>query len=150
MDVAIGLVDPKYPSNLGTIVRTAAAYDVKHVLFTGTRMQETLDNTERIPRELRMKEYGSVNWEHVAGGPIDLAVVHDHIVPVCVEFLDHAENLVDFIHPEHAIYIFGPEDGDVPQNTRRRCHRFVKIPTRYCLNLATAVATVLYDRACKV
>jgi len=28
-------------------------------------------------------------------------------------------------------------------------HRFVVIPTRHCLNLATAVATVLYDRACK-
>ena len=29
------------------------------------------------------------------------------------------------------------------------CHRFVVIPTRHCLNLATAVATVLWDREYK-
>jgi tRNA(Leu) C34 or U34 (ribose-2'-O)-methylase TrmL len=32
---------------------------------------------------------------------------------------------------------------------RRFCHRFVKIPTKHCLNLANAVATVLYDRHAK-
>jgi tRNA(Leu) C34 or U34 (ribose-2'-O)-methylase TrmL len=31
----------------------------------------------------------------------------------------------------------------------RHCHRFVRIPTRHCLNLATAVSTVLYDRHLK-
>jgi hypothetical protein len=30
-----------------------------------------------------------------------------------------------------------------------RCHRFVRIPTRHCLNLACAVGTVLYDRESK-
>ncbi len=31
-----------------------------------------------------------------------------------------------------------------------QCHRFVVIPTRHCLNLATAVSTVLWDRATKL
>ena len=31
----------------------------------------------------------------------------------------------------------------------RHCHRFVVIPTAHCMNLASAVSTVLYDRSAK-
>lgn len=57
--------------------------------------------------------------------------------------------LNDFAHPEHAVYIFGPEDGGVPAVYRRHCHYFVHIPSRHCLNLSAALNVVLYDRAIK-
>jgi hypothetical protein len=44
-----------------------------------------------------------------------------------------------FRHPEKAVYIFGPEDGGLDRAWLTRCHRFVRIPTRHCLNLACAV-----------
>jgi tRNA(Leu) C34 or U34 (ribose-2'-O)-methylase TrmL len=69
---------------------------------------------------------------------------------VGVEFVDNAEDLPTFEHPEKAVYIFGPEDGSLPVQARKHCWRFVCIPTKHCLNLSTAVATVLYDRAFKV
>ncbi len=68
--------------------------------------------------------------------------------PVCLE-VGGTENLFDFVHPENALYVFGPEDGSVEQMYRRFCHRFVKIPTKHCTNLAAAVYIVLYDRAMK-
>jgi tRNA(Leu) C34 or U34 (ribose-2'-O)-methylase TrmL len=59
-----------------------------------------------------------------------------------------ATPLKDFAHPENATYIFGPEDGNVPRWIREAAKRFIRIPTRECLNLATTVALVLYDRDC--
>ena len=48
--------------------------------------------------------------------------------------------------PENAVYVFGPEDGKVPQVIRGLCHRFVHIPAHFCLNLSAAVNVVLSHR----
>jgi tRNA(Leu) C34 or U34 (ribose-2'-O)-methylase TrmL len=72
---------------------------------------------------------------------------------VAVELRPGSESLVDFIHPEAAtppVYVFGPEDGSLSGPVVKRCHRFVVIPSFECLNLATSVATVLYDRMAKM
>jgi tRNA(Leu) C34 or U34 (ribose-2'-O)-methylase TrmL len=71
------------------------------------------------------------------------------VTPVAVELLPTAEPLVSFEYPEDALYLFGPEDGGLPKAVRLHCHRFVFIPTHYCLNLAAAVNVVLYDRRLK-
>jgi tRNA(Leu) C34 or U34 (ribose-2'-O)-methylase TrmL len=70
-------------------------------------------------------------------------------VPVCVELGEGYESLPGFTHPEHALYVFGPEDGSVPRPIKQACHQFVSIPTHVCLNLAAAVNVVLYDRLAK-
>lgn len=70
-------------------------------------------------------------------------------VPVAVEIRRGAEPLNTFVHPERALYVFGPEDGGLTRVHLQECHRVVYIPTRHCLNLATAITTVLYDRALK-
>jgi tRNA(Leu) C34 or U34 (ribose-2'-O)-methylase TrmL len=69
--------------------------------------------------------------------------------PVAVEVRPKSEPLHTFEHPDKALYVFGPEDGSIPTALLRHCHRFVVIPTRHCLNLATAVATILWDREYK-
>jgi tRNA(Leu) C34 or U34 (ribose-2'-O)-methylase TrmL len=71
--------------------------------------------------------------------------------PVAVEVRDGAERLDTFVHPEHAVYVFGPEDGTLGRGTLSACHRFLRIPTavRTPLNLAAAVNIVLYDRHVK-
>lgn len=70
-------------------------------------------------------------------------------VPVAVEVRDNSESLHNFIHPDKALYVFGPEDGGLDRVTLQHCHRFVIIPTRHCVNLAAAVYLVLYDRHIK-
>jgi tRNA(Leu) C34 or U34 (ribose-2'-O)-methylase TrmL len=69
--------------------------------------------------------------------------------PVAVELKEGAEYLPDFVHPEKAVYVFGPEDGGIRRVDYLQCHRFVRIPSRHCLNLAAAVNLVLYDRLVK-
>lgn len=73
----------------------------------------------------------------------------DTVVPVAIELRPNSESLASFIHPEKALYIFGPEDGSIPPSILSRCHRFVVIPTRHCVNLSAAVYITLYDRLIK-
>jgi tRNA(Leu) C34 or U34 (ribose-2'-O)-methylase TrmL len=100
---------------------------------------------DRLPREERMKGYRDVYWEQNER-PFDQ---FDNAVPVCVEIVPNASSLVDFQHPNRAVYVFGPEDGSVPQVFRRLCQRFIFIPSAHCLNLSAAVNVVLYDRRAK-
>jgi tRNA(Leu) C34 or U34 (ribose-2'-O)-methylase TrmL len=142
---AVILADPKYPHNLGQVVRAASCFDVHQVWWSGQRVLKALEGLGRIPREERMRGYADVSILH-ADRPLE---AFKGVVPVCVELVPGAEDLTAFEHPENAVYVFGPEDGSVDQGTRRNCHRFVRIPTRHCTNLSAAVYLVLYDRYLK-
>ncbi|MGI9489387.1 MAG: TrmH family RNA methyltransferase, partial [Geminicoccaceae bacterium] len=48
--------------------------------------------------------------------------------------------------PLNAAYVFGPERGSLTPEMVARCDHVVKIPTRFCINLAVAGAIVMYDR----
>ena len=49
----------------------------------------------------------------------------EEAVPVAVELRRNAESLIDFVHPEQALYVFGPEDGSLGRATLAQCHRFL-------------------------
>ena len=142
---AVVLIDPKYAHNVGMVVRLASCYGLSQVWFTGERVSLDVSFRKRLPREERMKGYGDVeiiNYDYPFEQFADA-------VPVAVEVRKNSEPLHSFEHPPNAVYVFGPEDGSVSKPDISHCHRFVVIPTRHCLNLATAVATVLWDRQYK-
>ncbi|MCH9844262.1 MAG: RNA methyltransferase [Alphaproteobacteria bacterium] len=68
---------------------------------------------------------------------------------VGVELLDDADFLPDFKHPERAIYILGPEKGELQPETITKCQHLIKIPTKFCVNVGIAGALILYDRYIK-
>lgn len=144
---SILLVNPKYGHNVGGVLRLASCYGLAQVWHTGNRIEYKSGKKGRVrlPREERMKGYRDVqliNFDY----PFEQ---FQDVTPVAIEVRPNAERLHDFEHPEHPLYVFGPEDGSIDQVFLRHCHRFVVIPTRHCLNLATAVATVLWDRQYK-
>jgi tRNA C32,U32 (ribose-2'-O)-methylase TrmJ len=53
------------------------------------------------------------------------------------------------VHPAHALYIFGPEDGSISQSIIDRADDVVYVPTVGCMNLAASVNVLLYDRLSK-
>jgi tRNA(Leu) C34 or U34 (ribose-2'-O)-methylase TrmL len=57
-----------------------------------------------------------------------------------------AVDLPSFRHPLQAAYVFGPERGSLSPELLERCDHVVRIPTRFCINLAVAGAVVMYDR----
>lgn len=139
---SVALINPKYPHNVGAIIRAASCFDIEQVWFTGTRISEALEGKTRIPREERMKGYKHVEL-------INCDYFFDQfneVIPVAVEILPNAELLTTFEHPKNALYVFGPEDGGIPQVIRQHCHKFIAIPSRHCLNLGAAVNVVLAHR----
>lgn len=142
----IVLANPRFPHNVAGAIRMASAYGLEQVWMTGDRVKLDPEKGERLPREERMKGYGKVELVN-CDYPFD-AFPHG-TVPVAVEVRDTSEQLPFFEHPENAAYVFGPEDGSIPKVMLRHCQRFVIIPTAHCLNLATAIGTVLYDRRAK-
>ena len=148
---AVALVDPKFPHNVGAAVRAASCYGVRQVWFSGDRVRLDGARGQRLPREERMRGYQEVEirqadyfFDAFTGVDGDAGAVL-----VAVELRRNAESLIEFDHPDRALYVFGPEDGSLDRAMLARCHRFLVIPTRHCTNLSAAVYTVLYDRHAK-
>lgn len=105
--LAVALVDPKFPHNVGAAVRAASCYGVRQVWFTGTGCGWMAPRGIGWPREERMRGYQDVEIRHA-----DLFFeAFSDAGPAAVELRRNAESLIDFDHPERALYVFGPEDG---------------------------------------
>jgi tRNA(Leu) C34 or U34 (ribose-2'-O)-methylase TrmL len=143
---SIVLTNPRFAYNVGMVVRLASCYGVQQVWWTGDRVTYDIQNKKKLPREERMKGYKDVQMIQF-DRPLEQ---FENAVPVAVELRPNSERLQDFIHPENAVYVFGPEDGSISNEVLSQCHRFLIIPVKHCLNLATAVATVMWDRASKL
>lgn len=145
---AVALCNPKYPRNVGAVLRACSCFGIKQLWFSGNRVPLKADNGKdyRLPREERMKGYNEVelrNFDYF------FEQFDRDITPIAVELRQNSELLPQFIHPEKALYVFGPEDGSIDQVMLRHCHRFVVIPTAHCVNLSAAVYLILYDRMSK-
>lgn len=161
-DAAVLLIDPKTPPNVGGALRACSIFGVNELRWTGKRVEDFRQVTRtagtafpnspakwRLPREERMKEYRNVDWGQIPDeNPIDGFRARG-FTPVAVEVRPNSEQLPLFMHPEKALYIFGPEDGSIPKGLLHECERFVIVPSRSCLNLAACINVVLYDRTVK-
>lgn len=142
---SIALINPKTAFNVSMVVRLASAYGLGQVWYTGDRVSIDLQKHSRLPREERMKGYKEVDIIQY-DFPFECFA---NATPVAVEVRDNSVPLHLFEHPKNPIYVFGPEDGSIPKSVLTLCHHFVTIPVRHCLNLATAVSTLLWDREYK-
>ena len=144
MSAGIILINPKFLHNIAGAIRSCSCFGVTQLYWTGSRVDPS--KFDRLPREERMKGYAAVSWRNEQR-PFDLI---GDATPVCIEIHSGAISVAHFNHPENCFYVFGPEDGGVPQVIRKLCHLFVYIPSRHCLNLAAATNVILYDRSIKL
>jgi tRNA(Leu) C34 or U34 (ribose-2'-O)-methylase TrmL len=136
---AIGLVRPKVPENVGSVLRAAHCYGAALVAIQGDRTPvQSITDTPKTWRHLPV----------LRGDDLHALIPYD-AVPVAIDLVDDAESLVTFRHPQRAFYVFGPEDGTLGKTTLEWCARRVYVPTRDCMNLAATVNVVLYDRLAK-
>ena len=140
--IAIALWNPKTPANVGGVLRAAGCYSADLVVVSGKRRINTL-------RHLATDTQAA--WKHIPTlqpeDPFDTAPLG--AIPIAVDLLPGATPMPFYAHPERAYYIFGPEDGTLPDSVVRRCRDVIAIPTAYCMNLAATVNVVLYDRVAK-
>ncbi len=139
--VIIGLHNPKSPTNVGAVMRAAGCYDASQVRYNGTRYSRAVrfqTDTQNTQERIALVEMDDLTAE-----------LDKDVAVVCVEFAVGATSLPSFSHPENAVYIFGPEDGSLPQDIVDRADHVVYVPTHGCMNLAATVNVVLYDRLAK-
>lgn len=139
---SIGLHNPKDPANIGGVIRAVQAYGAASIAISGERVKGD---------DIRHPTNTGRGDKHTPIYRGDLrSLIPFGAVPVAVELVDDAESLFTFKHPKAAFYIFGPEDSSLGRSVLDWCAHVVQIPRlAVCLNLASCVGTVLYDRACK-
>lgn len=135
----IGVEGLSKTTNAGNLFRTAHAFGASFLFTIGGTYSRAnaFADTSRAARQLPFYPVTSA---------ADLALPSDCAL-VGIELLEEAVALPSFRHPLRAAYVLGPERGSLSQELRTRCDHLVKIPTRFCINLAVAGAIVLYDRA---
>lgn len=143
--INIGLINPKSPDNVSSVMRAAGNYQVDSVFYTGKRYPRALMRNPDIP-DMRRKVGQTIPLSEVE---CLIEVAPENMKLVCVEFAENAIALPEYQHPENAFYIFGPEDGTISQDIVDRADAVVYVPTVGCMNLAATVNVVLYDRLAK-
>jgi tRNA G18 (ribose-2'-O)-methylase SpoU len=134
----IGAEGISKPMNLGNLIRSAHAFGASFVFLVDAHytIGSALSDTSHAESQLPLYRLASVD-ELVLPGRCRL---------IGVELLDEAVELPSFRHPQNAAYVFGPERSSLSPAMVARCDLVVKIPTRFCINLAAAGAIVMYDR----
>ena len=143
--INIGLINPKSPDNVSSVMRASGNFQVDSVFYTGKRYPRALMRNPDIP-DMRRKVGQSIPLTEVEC-LIDVAPVNMKLI--CVEFAENAIALPEYEHPDNAFYIFGPEDGTIGQDVIDRVDDVVYVPTVGCMNLAATVNVLLYDRFTK-
>ena len=132
---------PKFIENIGIVWRSAHCFEAAFLGVIGARFEYHAANTTKAERHIPFWQWSS--------GEAFLACRPERCDLIGVELTDDAVRLEGFAHPERAIYLLGPEDGNLSDTLRAQCAAVVRIETKFCLNVATAGAVVMYDRHLK-
>jgi len=139
--LSIGLVNPKSASNVAVILRAAGCFGVTSILYTGERYTYAKAFHEDTKKFRNLIPTTAVD-DLITSAPKGARII-------AVELVEGALALPAFEHPANAYYLFGPEDGTIPQHILDACDDVVYIPTKSSMNLAVTANVVLYDRLAK-
>jgi tRNA G18 (ribose-2'-O)-methylase SpoU len=135
---AIGAERISKSLNLGNLMRSAHAFGAGFTFTIGARY-----------RSLEAFADTSKGWRHLPhyDWPDAAAITLPRGCKlVGIELIEGAVDLPGFHHPPQAAYVLGPEMGSLSPEVLARCDHVVRIPTRFCINVAMAGAIVMYDR----
>lgn len=135
---AIGAERMSKSLNLGNLMRSAHAFGGAFTFTIGAMYSaaEAFADTSRGYQHLPHYDWRGIDEMRLPRG----------CKLVGVELIDDAVSLPRFLHPSRAAYVLGPEKGSLSPELLARCDVCVKIPTRFCVNVAMAGAIVMYDR----
>lgn len=138
----LNLFNCKDDKNASLAIRSAHGFGAAGVHFFGSHLKGFnsigYGDTSKAFRRIPVTATLGRDVPEIKGGRI-----------IGVELTDDAEDIITFAHPAIASYVFGPENGSIPEDVLAQCDQVIKIPTKICLNLSIAVATVFYDRVLK-
>ncbi|MEP3277899.1 MAG: RNA methyltransferase [Stappiaceae bacterium] len=136
---AVGSEGLSKPMNFGNLIRSAHAFGASFFFTVDAGGQ-----FDRSPRSDTSKSHDHIPYYR-------WATIGEMQLPagckiVGIELVDEAIDLPSFGHPLKAAYVLGPERGSLSDEMLEKCDYVIKIPTSFCINVATAGAIVMYDR----
>jgi len=140
----IGIDNASKRGNMGNLLRTAHAFGAAFAFAVKPKV--LVHNGELVT-----KDFTDTSKSHQNIPFFNYKTAADVEVPqgcrlVGIEICDDAIDLPSFRHPMQAVYVLGGERSSLSAEMLARCDQVIKIPTKFCLNVATAGAIVMYDR----
>lgn len=138
---AVGIYQAKRFENVGVLWRGAYQLGAAYLFTIGKRYKPQASDTVDAWKSIPLFTYATFE--------IFMESLPYSVPLVGVEM--GGESLPSFVHPPRALYLLGAEDGGLPNEVLRHCHRLVSIPAlRYAsFNVAQAGTLVMYDRMIK-
>lgn len=135
----IGIHGVSKAYNAGNLFRTAHAFGASFVFTVDAQYSRAKGNKTDTSKSIDHTPF------------YNFPTLEEMVLPkgcalVGVELTEDAIELPSFRHPTQAAYILGPERSNLPQSTIERCDHIIKIPMKFCVNVGTAGALVMYDR----
>jgi tRNA(Leu) C34 or U34 (ribose-2'-O)-methylase TrmL len=133
-------------------MRAAGCYQADQIIYNGNRyakaaeyhkhtlQTDTFNMKDKIPL-LQVESFISLK-DSLESIPSSAKII-------CVDLVEGATPLPHFVHPDQAVYIFGPEDGSIDQTIIDKADDIIYVPTIGCMNLSASVIVLLYDRLIK-
>lgn len=135
----IGIESVSKPLNAGNLLRSAHSFGASffytvnpHIDIEEMRVSDTSEAFQHLP---------FYSFEK----PADLLLPKGAQL-VAVELVEESVDLPSFRHPQNAVYVLGPEKANVSDDMLARADHVIKIPMKFCINVAVAGAIVMYDR----
>jgi tRNA G18 (ribose-2'-O)-methylase SpoU len=135
----IGVEGISKPMNLGSLLRSAHAFGASFAFTIGAAFDARAaaqSDTSAAVASLPFHAYRDLGAMKLPHG----------CRLVGIELMAEAAELPSFTHPSQAAYVLGAERASLSPALLERCDFVVKIPTKFCVNLAVAGALVMYDR----
>lgn len=137
--------NPKFSVNVGSLVRSVDIFGAKRVIVANNSRVENLNHCSDTAKVF--KKRGEV-YDSLQDA---LNTFDSNVKIIGIELCEGSENLINFEHPEEAVYIFGSEDTGLSKEDMSLCDYIVQIPSdkSWSLNISQASGIIAYDRFAK-
>ncbi len=138
----IGIMQVTREINVGTLWRSAYTMGASFIFTVDEKYKKQSSDVVVTPSRIPLYHYR------------DLEDLYAHLPYGCplvgVELTDNAEFVSEFEHPKRAVYLLGSETNGLSEKTLDSCHKVIKLPGNFSLNVAVAGSIVMYDRISKI
>lgn len=139
---SIGIYQPKTPTNIGTLWRSAYQLGASSIFTIGCRYKRQSSDTCHTPKKIPLHHYDDFK---------DLSK-HLPLNTTIVGIETEGRALTNFVHPTQCCYLLGAEDYGIPQDILNAINHKITIPTvrQPSFNVSVAGSIVMYDRYAKL
>jgi len=140
----IGIDNASKKGNMGNLVRTAHAFGASFAFAVKPKIMA--HNGEMVTQDFTDTSKSHLNIPFFNYMTVDEVEIPQGCKLIGIEITEDSIDLPSFKHPLQAVYVLGGERSSLSPEMLARCDQVIKIPTKFCLNVATAGAIVMYDR----